>query len=205
MTLNSRNGFAAITTGRGILFIEPPDCPQRPNQDERRQRTTHAPPQPEMIVSRPDHAALQHSHFNPFHTEQRQGRVSIPRKPPIDKTANGCWASELTKRSSIVPIAASFSLATTLLPMILEQRWPPDSVWMSTLTNSIQRHIAAGRVRLRHSLYAAALPAAVHWNRALKALYGRLLARGTAHKAALIVCARKLLISANTVVGRGQP
>jgi transposase len=68
-----------------------------------------------------------------------------------------------------------------------------------------QRHIAAGRARLRRSLYAAALPAAFHWNPALKALYGRLLARGKAHKAALVACARKLLIYANTVVSRGKP
>jgi transposase len=68
-----------------------------------------------------------------------------------------------------------------------------------------QRHIAAGRARLRRSLYAAALPAAFHWNPALKALYVRLTARGKAHKAALVACARKLLIYANTVVTRGQP
>jgi transposase len=68
-----------------------------------------------------------------------------------------------------------------------------------------QRHIAAGRARLRRSLYAAALPAAFQWNPALKALYGRLIERGKAHKAALVACARKLLIFANTVVTRGQP
>ena len=35
--------------------------------------------------------------------------------------------------------------------------------------------------------------------------FKRLLARGKAHKVALIACARKLLIYANTVVSRGQP
>ena len=50
-----------------------------------------------------------------------------------------------------------------------------------------QRHIAAGRTRLRHPLHAAALPAAFRWNPALKALYERLLARGKAHKVALAV------------------
>ncbi len=68
-----------------------------------------------------------------------------------------------------------------------------------------QRHIAGGRSRLRRSLYAAALPAAFRWNPALKALYARLTARGKFHKLALIACARKLLIYANTVVQRGTP
>jgi transposase len=57
-----------------------------------------------------------------------------------------------------------------------------------------QRHIAGGRGRLRRSLFAAALPAAFRWNKALIALYARLMARGKAHNAALIACARKLLI-----------
>ena len=68
-----------------------------------------------------------------------------------------------------------------------------------------QRHIAGGRDRLRRSLFAAALPAAFRWNKALIALYARLTARGKAHNVALIACARKLLIYANTVVQRGTP
>jgi len=68
-----------------------------------------------------------------------------------------------------------------------------------------RRHIAGGRGRLRRSLYAAALPAAFRWNKALIALYRRLIARGKAHKAALVACARKLVIYANTVVQRGTP
>jgi transposase len=68
-----------------------------------------------------------------------------------------------------------------------------------------QRHIAGGRGRLRRSLFAAALPAAFRWNKALIDLYARLMARGKAHNAALIACARKLLIYANTVVQRGTP
>ncbi len=66
-----------------------------------------------------------------------------------------------------------------------------------------QRHIAGGRGRLRRSLFAAALPAAFRWNKALIALYARLIKKGKAHNAALIACARKLLIYANTVVQRG--
>jgi transposase len=68
-----------------------------------------------------------------------------------------------------------------------------------------QRHIAGGRGRLRRSLFAAALPAAFRWNKALVALYARLIAKGKAHNSALIACARKLLIYANTVVQRGTP
>src|SRR5215210_1441072 len=43
-----------------------------------------------------------------------------------------------------------------------------------------QRHIAGGRGRLRRSLYAAALPAAFRWNKALISLSGRLIACGKA-------------------------
>ncbi len=68
-----------------------------------------------------------------------------------------------------------------------------------------QRHIAGGRGRLRRSLYAAALPAAFRWNKALIDLYARLIASGKAHNVALVACARKLLIYANTVVARGTP
>jgi transposase len=41
--------------------------------------------------------------------------------------------------------------------------------------------------------------------RALVVLYACLTARGKAHNAALIACARKLLVYANTVVQRGTP
>jgi transposase len=68
-----------------------------------------------------------------------------------------------------------------------------------------ERHIAGGRGRLRRSLYAAALPAAFRWNKALIVLYARLTASGKAHNVALVACARKLLIYANTVVQRGTP
>jgi len=68
-----------------------------------------------------------------------------------------------------------------------------------------ETHIGGGRGRLRRSLYAAALPGAFRWNPALKALYARLIARGKTHKSALVACARKLLIFANTVVARDTP
>lgn len=66
------------------------------------------------------------------------------------------------------------------------------------------RHIKGGRAKVRRSLYAAALPAAFKWNKALVDLYHRLITKG-AHKKALIACARKLLIFANTVLARGTP
>jgi len=72
-------------------------------------------------------------------------------------------------------------------------------------THKGQRHIAGGRSRLRRALFAAALPAAFRWNKALVTLYARLTRGGKAHNAALIACARKLLIYANTVVQRGTP
>jgi transposase len=67
------------------------------------------------------------------------------------------------------------------------------------------RTIAGGRTRLRTSIYAAALPASFQWNAALKHLYARLKAAGKPHKVALVACARKLLIFANTVLARGTP
>ena len=67
------------------------------------------------------------------------------------------------------------------------------------------RHITGGRAKVRRSLYAAALPAAFHWNPALINLYNRLIAKGATHKKALIACARKLIIFANTVLARGTP
>jgi transposase len=68
-----------------------------------------------------------------------------------------------------------------------------------------ERHIDGGRERLRGSLYAAALPAAMRWNAQLIELYRRLIANGKPHKVALVACARKLLIFVNAVVERATP
>lgn len=65
------------------------------------------------------------------------------------------------------------------------------------------RHIDGGRERLRKALYTAALAAAFHWNPQLNVIYRRLIATGKPHKVALVACARKLLIYANTAVERG--
>ena len=68
-----------------------------------------------------------------------------------------------------------------------------------------EAHIAGGRERLRKSLYSAALPAAFFHNAQLIALYRRLVNKGKPHKLALVACARKLVVFANTVLARGTP
>jgi transposase len=65
--------------------------------------------------------------------------------------------------------------------------------------------VAGTQGSLCRSLFAAALPAAFRWNKALIELYTRLTERGQTHNEALIACARKLLSYANTVVQRGTP
>jgi transposase len=67
------------------------------------------------------------------------------------------------------------------------------------------RHIEGGRKRLRRALYTASLAASFRWNRQLIQLYQRLTGAGKEHKRALVACARKMLIFANTVVARGTP
>jgi len=67
------------------------------------------------------------------------------------------------------------------------------------------RHIEGGRKRLRRAVYTASLAASFRWNPQLIQLYQRLRAAGKEHKQALVACARKMLIFANTVVARGTP
>lgn len=67
------------------------------------------------------------------------------------------------------------------------------------------RHIAGGRARVRRSVFCAAMPAAFHWNPALRAFYDRLRARGKPYHVAMVACARKLLVYANAVLQRGTP
>ncbi len=66
------------------------------------------------------------------------------------------------------------------------------------------RRTGGGRARARTALFAAT-QAAIQWNPALKALYGRLIANGKAHAVAIIACVRKLIVYANTVLARGTP
>jgi transposase len=68
-----------------------------------------------------------------------------------------------------------------------------------------QRHIDGGRARVRKALYGAAVPAAHFWNTNLVDFYKRLIKAGKKPKQALVACARKLLIYANTVLARRSP
>ena len=68
-----------------------------------------------------------------------------------------------------------------------------------------ESHIAGGRARARRTLFAAAQVACRRWNPALIALYKRLTAKGMHHTAAVIACARKLVIYANAVLARRKP
>jgi transposase len=68
-----------------------------------------------------------------------------------------------------------------------------------------RRQIAGGRARVRHALYAAALPSVFQWNPALGAFYNRLIAAGKEHKVAMVAVVRKIVIYANTVLARGEP
>jgi transposase len=68
-----------------------------------------------------------------------------------------------------------------------------------------ETHIGGGRAQVRTALYMAALAGAYRWNPQLIALRTRLIANGKAPCSAIIACARKLLIYANTVLARQTP
>ena len=68
-----------------------------------------------------------------------------------------------------------------------------------------ERHIYGGRERFRHTAFMAAFAAAMQWNDDLQAFYRRLVARGKTHTAAIVACARKLVILANAILARGTP
>jgi transposase len=68
-----------------------------------------------------------------------------------------------------------------------------------------QAHVEGGRSRVGKALFAAAQAAAQRWNKALVELYRRLRADGKHHNVAVVACARKLIVFANTVLARGTP
>lgn len=68
-----------------------------------------------------------------------------------------------------------------------------------------ERHIYGGRERFRHTAFMAAFAAAMRWNGDLMAFYRRLVARGKTHTAAVVACARKLVILANAILARSTP
>lgn len=67
-----------------------------------------------------------------------------------------------------------------------------------------RRAIRGGRSGVRSALYMAALVAS-RCNPVIRDLYQRLLARGTAKKAALVAGMRKLLVMLNAILRSGQP
>jgi transposase len=68
-----------------------------------------------------------------------------------------------------------------------------------------EAHVSGGRGRVGRALFAAAQAASQRWNKALVDLYQRLKATGAHHSVAVVACARKLVIFANTVLARGTP
>ena len=66
------------------------------------------------------------------------------------------------------------------------------------------RHIEGGRRPGRQALSTATLSATRH-NPVIRAFYQRLLARGKAHKVAMVACMRKLLTILNALVKKQQP
>lgn len=66
------------------------------------------------------------------------------------------------------------------------------------------RHIQGGRRKLRCLLFTPILGAATRHNPVLTAYYQRLIAKGKAHKVALVACMRKLVCILNTMLQRGE-
>jgi transposase len=67
-----------------------------------------------------------------------------------------------------------------------------------------RRFIQGGRRKLRNLLYLPIVGAATRGNPVLKAYYKRLRDRGKEPKVALIACMRKMIVSLNTMVARGE-
>jgi transposase len=68
-----------------------------------------------------------------------------------------------------------------------------------------EAHVGGGRKRVGRAVFAAAQAACLRWNPRLVDLYARLRAAGKHHNVAVVACARKLVIYANTVLAKGQP
>jgi transposase len=66
------------------------------------------------------------------------------------------------------------------------------------------RHIQGGRRKLRCLLFTPILGAATRHNPVLKACYRRLIAKGKAHKVALVACMRKLVCILNIMPAREE-
>jgi transposase len=68
-----------------------------------------------------------------------------------------------------------------------------------------EAHVGGGRKRVGRAVFAAAQAACLRWHPRLVELYKRLRAAGKHHNVAVVACARKLVIYANTVLAKGQP
>jgi transposase len=68
-----------------------------------------------------------------------------------------------------------------------------------------ESHVEGGRGRVGKALFAAAQAASQRWNPQLVAIYKRLRNAGKHHSVAIVACARKLIIYANTVLARKKP
>jgi transposase len=138
-------------------------------------------------------------------SELKASRAAVRQEPDL--------AQRLTLVESIAGIGPRTALTLILRMPELGRLSREQAVALAGLApfdddtgqHSGERHIAGGRARVRTALFRASLPAAFHWNPALIAFYRRLRANGKAHTEALIACARKLLIYANTVLARGTP
>jgi transposase len=67
-----------------------------------------------------------------------------------------------------------------------------------------ERHIRGGRQEIRNLLYMVTLGAATRHNPVLRAYYRRRRARGKKAKVALVACMRKLILTLNTMLTRGE-
>ena len=67
-----------------------------------------------------------------------------------------------------------------------------------------ERHIRGGRQEIRNLLYMVTLGAATRHNPVLRAYYRQLRARGKKAKIALVACMRKLILTLNTMLTRGE-
>ena len=131
---------------------------------------------------------------------RRCGKMTI--WPPVSTSCRACRASASGPHyASLSGCPSSGKSAERKSPLWLGWRHSCGKA-----ANTMDRGAYRRRPGVvRRALYIAALPGAFRWSQELKAFYAKLIARGKSHKAALVACARKLLIFANTVATRGIP
>ena len=65
-----------------------------------------------------------------------------------------------------------------------------------------QRHIFAGRAKVRHSMYCA-MRACLQWNKTIRSWFDKFMAAGKPYKVAVIACVRKLLVVIRAMLKSG--